>query len=279
MKDPESLYPGGSLFAGYAAMAQPVLAFANERKFDFASPAEISSAKRAGGRQTGRTFWRQILLLSQCSALVALARHLRWHEACCELRRRPNCVPFLASLTGLTQSALELACRLGLVAPALASSHQSVRDALAGRDPHPAVMADLATILTDFLHIDAGEQKEVPSFPNPEIDAIAPALNALYTALESFQVPGPGSTAAFLQGQSSSSVAIRTDAGARQIDEFCRGHRQAITFAFMAGVTVPLVLLKTVNHFAMEDVHTPVVDELPLEDAPAWQTLKGMLER
>jgi hypothetical protein len=179
-------------------------------------------------------------------------------------------------LERMTGSALDIVNPLGIVAPALANSHKHVEAALAGRDPHPAVIHDLGNILTGFLQIDTGAPQPPKEYPNPDGNNMNAAIHAL--AQELCQVRDSGSIVLALRRHSATSASIRLDADEALLTDLCERHHPVIQYAFISSITVPLTLLKTINHFSMEQAHTPVVDELPLENAPSWQTLKSFLD-
>jgi hypothetical protein len=106
------------------------------------------------------------------------------------------------------------------------------------------------------------------------VDSPDGKLAALYTELCEIVHPAADSVlwAARADGEQ-----IRISAGddAAGIEDLGNRHAEAIKVSLMYGVNASLLLLKVLNRFPLEMLHTPELDRWKLDQLPAWTKIEA----
>jgi hypothetical protein len=274
----------------FFGILQDLAAGLGEFKYSFLHDDAFSSLTEA--EDLNRVYWREMLQRAHLGAATALLRQHRWIEGAVDAACAPNLLAFAACLRGFLEASADVWDGLRGVARTFAARFRQVSAALKGELGTLHVSGELEDRL---LHLQfARKIPRVESHP-PVYDAKhvkdyltglqgeqTGSLHQCYAELCDLTHPGAASLLWFTLGAetaTSTEYVLNRAPDDQAITSFCRRFRGVPPWMVRQSVNLPLVTLKTLNEFGVPELHTPMMDEVNLDDVVAWRRIKESIDR
>lgn len=233
--------------------------------------------------QTAQVYWTEMLYRSHWAASSNLVRHQRWFTACLALLQpNPNFIGFAAVLRGLVEASADSVHCLRNVPLTLAMINGPIRASLAGKSSSMALCQELEDQLIHFQFARRLKKGEGPDSHRAKsardylasVDSPDGKLAALYSEL--CEVVHSAATS-LLWASCADGEQVRVSAGddGAWIEDLCSRHADAVQASLMHGVNASILVLKLLNRFPLEIVHTPALDRWQLGEIPGWGRIEA----
>lgn len=234
-----------------------------------------------------RIYWREILYRCHFSGVASILRTRQWLSAISDAIQTENALSFAASLRGCMESSADAVASLGGVPRALARLHPDVEDALNGTSGRLVTCKELEDELIHFSHarfLHKKEQKEVPRShkarkPHEYLGALTeqgvPGVKDLYRTLSDLAHPAASTVHLWLKfsGESGRLCANQESTVIRGI---LQTHDSILLELAMFGFNPGILLLRLLNEFSMQELHTPPLDEWNLSAIKGWSECEAI---
>jgi len=252
--------------------------------------------------QFNQLYWKEILFRAHWSACASLIRSQRWLAGIKDSLSQANLPAFAACARGLLEAAADTHDALNDVAPTLAEIYGRICKALNGDIDHPLIAEALENRLIHFTHASKPDRHEsVPpqvakttkEYPYAAkttkeylaaLEAVEPRVGRLYCTLCDIVHPGASSILSYatVEGAEETGPVLVL---LTQRNE--KGILDGLAFEVLVnlapwimafGLTTSVLVLKTLNAFPIDSVHTSFIDKLDLSNIPAWQKICALLK-
>ncbi|KRF63794.1 hypothetical protein ASG99_21630 [Bacillus sp. Soil768D1] len=237
-------------------------------------------------REGNRIYWYEILLRCHWVASTSLLRNQRWVNGVLNSIKEENFFSFAANMRGLIESATDSYDALKYVYKSIAQWHSDIEEALTLEKEEFYHSADLENVLIHFTH--ARKIDDIVAVPNSHQaktarkyinglsrDGIA-SFHDCYSELCELSHPASKSVYAFID-DNDHLLTLNPDKDLRNIQDFCEKYKEPLSTLYYVAFNPSLLLLKTLNYFSVQDVHTEAINSINLKGIPSWSKLEEML--
>jgi hypothetical protein len=240
-------------------------------------------------REVNRVYWHEMLQRAHLGAATGLLRQQRWLEAADLGASAPNFLAFAACLRGFIESSADIWDGLNGVASTFAADFGRVQLAIGGRLDYPLLSQGLEDRLIHFQfarkpkpeepHLPVHRAKHVKEYLSNLQGADTGPVHDCYSELCAVTHPGAESLLWFTFTESTDTRYSLTNApDDRAIRAFAVKFTNLPLWTVQQGVNLPLLTLKTLNEFRLSGLYTHVLDEIRLDDVPAWRRIASQIE-
>jgi hypothetical protein len=248
-------------------------------RYRFAAESDLSETSNDDHQSV---YWLEIMQRAHLGALASLLRAKRWVEGTLAGVAQPNLLATAAALRGLIEAAADTVHGIGGVPQTLASEHARIESALHGTGSVILIAKELEDRLIHFLYarkLDGNELKSVPEthralrtwqYNTIFEQAGVPNVKVLYSDLCQLTHPAAHSLG-FALDVDERGYFLNVNNDGEMLEMLLQEYRptlnELIPFAFNAGILTLAVL----NHFSVQQFHTPEVAAWNLSKLPLWE--------
>lgn len=230
-----------------------------------------------------KIYWSEILFRCHWAAATNALRHKRWLDGCilAYLTSNPNFLVFASALRGLVEAAGDSYYSLRQVPLMLAKNSRVISSALNGFRQQAVISRELENALIHFQFARKLKKDEKDTFPiTHQAAPLAEYVSTLdednskqcqnlYAELCQLVHPASQSLMWFAKGNNNG-VSLRTGDDRAWIKDLCSRNKSAIEHVQIKSLNTSMMILKVLNRFSLEQLHTPCVDSLCMDGIPSW---------
>jgi hypothetical protein len=231
-------------------------------------------------------YWVEMLQRAHLAAATSLLRGHAWLSGVEHAIESDNALAFAACWRGFMEAAADTWDGLGSAPETLANYHRDVSVALSGHAKAFPGCKELEDGLIHFAHArklakneQAPESHEAkqPKEYFAQYKGNSAAVYSFYNDLCGFTHPAMPSVSAFLGDCPDASIMLTPAQGQKQIATLVAKHLAVVPLMLTTGLNSPLVLLKIVNHFGIENLQTPRLNSFRFDSMPIGKRIAKAL--
>ena len=243
-------------------------------------------------RELNRVYWSEMLQRAHLGAASGLLRQQRWLGGAVLAASGANFLAFAACLRSFIESSADIWDGLNGVATTLAVEFDKVRLAIEGRLDCPFLSQGLEDRLIHFQfacklkpeepHLPVHRAKQVKEYLSQLQGAGTGPVHDCYSELCAVTHPGAESLLWFTLGSVQdigTQYSLTNSPDDQAIRTFATRFTDLPLWTVQQGVNLPLLTLKTLNEFHMPGLYTRILEEIRLDNIPAWRRIATEIER
>ena len=271
----------GELAGFYFPVLENICAFLKENtfKYGFVVSSQYDEILRTDISSAMQIYWQEILLMSHMASVTSLLRSRALLRGVCQAVDDDNALAFACCFRGFLEAASDTFDALGNVPESLVDHRQVIIKNLtkqAGQEVQ--VIAGIEDQLIHFLRArelsknesaPASHQKKKTAdyFESLEKTRQGP-VRELYRQLCELSHPSEKSVFFFLRKEPDGNQFLNTAGDPNFAHNIVSKHRAAVDTAFQCGINAGLLLLKVLNEFPLESLHTPLLHDIKFTTLP-----------
>lgn len=261
-------------------------------RYTFTDVEEYQGLLRRNVSEGMRVYWTEMLGRAHLAAVTAILRSRHWLSAVLTASVDKNLLAFAATYRGLMESAADAGTALSRIPLMLAHYHPSISESLSG---DATVISGSKEMEDELIHYSHGRyiqksdkasfplshearptQKYLQVFESRGSDEIA----RCYRFLCDLTHPGAPSVYMWLAAMDTKGSVFTISAGQDELgilaflEEYEGVLLQLLAFAF----TAPMLVLRMLNYFSIEELRTPDLSSWYLDNIPLWTKCRSALE-
>lgn len=229
------------------------------------------------------TYWTEILNRSHWAAYSNLLRQERWFKACVLLHEYHNFLGFCGALRSYLEGSADAHWSFRIVPRTIARARCHIQLGIAGKATKRVISRELEDALIHFQFarkLTKGDQAPASHKAQHMSEYIAAADGPtsksqadLYARLCELAHPAAPSLH-WATRQYGEYVSIVTGQDVTLIEDLCGEHAAGIESALMLSINTCIVMLKLLNRFPLEYLHSPAVDGICMDRVPLWNKVE-----
>jgi hypothetical protein len=271
----------GELAGFYFPVLEKVFAFLNDNtfKYGFVVSSQYDEIIRTDPELAVQIYWQEILLMSHMASVTSLLRSRALLRGACQAVDDDNALSFTCCFRGFLEAASDTYDALGNVPETLIDNRQAIIKNLnkqAGKVIH--TIGSIEDQLIHFLRArklrngelaPASHKKKNTAdyFVSLEKTNQGP-VRELYHQLCNLSHPSEESVFFFLRKEPDGHQFLNPAGDPNFAHNIVSKHRAAVDTAFQCGINAGLLLLKVLNEFPLESLHTPLLRDIKFTALP-----------
>lgn len=259
----------------------------NTFKYGFVVGSQYDEILKKDFPSAIQIYWQEILLMSHMASATSLLRSRAFLQSTCRAIDDDNALAFCSCFRGFLEAASDTYDALGNIPETLIDNRQSIIKNLT-KQPGPAFSCqDVEDQLIHFLRareLRTGEsapashqkKKTVEYFESVDKTRQGP-LRKLYRELCEISHPSEKSVYYFLRKEPDGHQTLNPDGEVNFAQFIISQHSDAVETAFECGINASLMLLKVLNEFPLESLHTPFLINIKFTALPLGRRIAHKL--
>ncbi|MEH7511592.1 hypothetical protein V7146_02425 [Gottfriedia acidiceleris] len=233
-------------------------------------------------------YWCEMLMRCHWAASTSLLRNQRWANGVLNSIKEENFFSFAANMRGLIESATDSYDALKRVSKTIAQYHKDIEECLHLEKDVYCESTELEKVLISFTHAryininarnvvpDSHIAKTATQYINDLSRDGLPSFYHCWSELCELCHPASKSVYAFID-DNNNVLTLNPDKDFLNIRDFCVKYKKPLSKLIHVAFNPSLLLLKTLNYFSMETVHTEALNSLDLRKIPDWNRIMELL--
>lgn len=251
---------------------------------------ESSFSQATSPAQFNKQYWLELLGRSYLASAASLMRFNVWLDALIACYEKNNYLGFAATLRGLVESSADSMFTLAKVPLTIAENYRSIYTAIHESDSTLILNEELEDALIHFSHArKVGKHEDAPSshkaLQNRDyidtIKSFCPELELLYADLCELAHPASPSVEWMISYQSQKPWTvyfIGDSQSAFYINKLREKYHDTLPLLLMSGINFPIITLKTLSFFNVEDFKLDHINQIDVSNLPLWSKIKKALD-
>ena len=271
----------GELAGCYLPVLENIYSFLNDNtfKYGFVVSSQYDEILRTNLPSAIQIYWQEILLMSHMASVTSLLRSRALLRGTCQAVDDGNALAFASCFRGFLEAASDTYDALGNVPETLIDHRLGITKNLT-KQPGQAlhIVEGIEDQLIHFLRareLSTNEsapashkkKKTADYFESLEKTRQGP-VRELYRQLCELSHPSEKSVSFFLRKELDGNQFLNPAGDPDFPYTIVSQHRVAVETAFQCGINASLMLLKVLNEFPFESLHTPILGDIKFTNMP-----------